>query len=836
MGKLIVLFDGFDEMADRVRWDVACSNFAQLRRAAHGKGKVVVTCRTHYFKDRKEQVRLIGERPSLSEIETDLYRELRGHSGGVVVYLQEFDQEQIKAYLAKARGLEAENDWGRIQSIYNLPELAQRPLLLDMIVRTLPTLTTKRTVNAANLYRVYTETWLEREETKRRSLNRDVKLGLTLSLASTMWSRGVSRIHQSEIRQLVFETLAADRIEANEEELREVVREIQAASFVKWDDEEGQFTFMHPSFLQYFVAVSMFRRLTSDSFEEAVHPFGTRMLDRNVILFLTQLDEQDAIGKLAQDSLLADYRPLVSENSLLFLYWSDRIRLHMEDTIGDHQELRESLAHRIPFGCKLRGAQLRGAVLDGACFRAGDLRDSDLSRASLRQAEIVGADLTSADLSGARCDGILARESVFRGCDLRDTKLTNARCVECDFTDAKYDVEDIRSAKVTRSLGLSVTMVSPECLSPTVELGKAPWIEAMTFSRNWRSLAIGRKGGTVDVYEMQFGRLVHEIEAHAQLVTSLEFTPDGSRLLSGGDDRVLRLWDVNTGGIIKEVGQFKLAPVCAVGISPDGRHLAAAHSDGSVRLFDAEAGSEVRVWSEHFGPVNSLSYCPMGTHFVSAGDDGTIRLWDADNKESLLILRGHEGWISSVRVSPNGSIIASGGFDNSVRIWGADAGQARFVLHGHTRQVTSVSFSCDGSLLASSSDDGTVRLWDVGNGSPLGVLRSSLVGGVRTVGFVRGGKVVVAGGEPGCLQFWNVEAQEVMLSRYWFGRGVWLDVGPGGRFHSSPEGLRYLSYSEKNSENRFTGEQVYDLFHESLVVQETLSTLTEEETANRESR
>ncbi len=150
-------------MADRVRWDVTQSNFRELSRAAELQGKVVITCRTHYFKDRNEQVKVIGEGPRLSEIETELYRELRQRSNAEVVYLQEFNDHQIQDYLKKARTHDHAKDWRKIQDIYNLKDLATRPLLLDMIVKSLPKLKTGQEVNAANLYNVYTNIWIEHE-------------------------------------------------------------------------------------------------------------------------------------------------------------------------------------------------------------------------------------------------------------------------------------------------------------------------------------------------------------------------------------------------------------------------------------------------------------------------------------------------------------------------------------------------------------------------------------------------------------------------------------------------------------------------------------------------
>ncbi len=100
-GKVVLFFDAFDEMADRVRWEVTQGNFQELRRAAEGAAKVVLTCRTHYFKDRTEQARLIGQGPSLTTTETALYKELRQQSNAEVVYLQEFSDAQIQDYLHK---------------------------------------------------------------------------------------------------------------------------------------------------------------------------------------------------------------------------------------------------------------------------------------------------------------------------------------------------------------------------------------------------------------------------------------------------------------------------------------------------------------------------------------------------------------------------------------------------------------------------------------------------------------------------------------------------------------------------------------------------------------
>ncbi len=176
------------------------------------QGKVILTCRTHYFKDRNEQVRVIGEGPRLSETETELYRELRQRSNAEVVHLQEFDDRQIQDYLKKARPHDHDEDWQKIQAIYNLKDLATRPLLLDMIVKSLPKLKAGQEVNAANLYNVYTNIWIEREEGKGRkfTLDRNVKLALMLELAWRMWRDEKQAVHFRELAPFI-EKLIADR-------------------------------------------------------------------------------------------------------------------------------------------------------------------------------------------------------------------------------------------------------------------------------------------------------------------------------------------------------------------------------------------------------------------------------------------------------------------------------------------------------------------------------------------------------------------------------------------------------------------------------------------------
>ena len=109
--------------------------------------------------------------------------------------------------------------------------------------------------------------------------------------------------------------------------------------------------------------------------------------------------------------------------------------------------------------------------------------------------------------------------------------------------------------------------------------------------------------------------------------------------------------------------------VSSVAFSPDGTRLASGSSDKTIRLWDAATGEELATLRGHEEGVLSVAFSPDGTRLASASGDKTIKLWDAATGEELTVLRGHEGGVTSVAFSPDGSRIASGSRDKTIRLW-----------------------------------------------------------------------------------------------------------------------------------------------------------------------
>jgi WD40 repeat protein/uncharacterized protein YjbI with pentapeptide repeats len=768
LGKIILLFDAFDEMADRVRWDVIRTNFQQLKRAADCNGKALLTCRTHYFKDRTEQVKVIGEGPRLSEVETELYREIKRGSGAQVVYLQEFDDDQIKAYLTLARPHTHEEDWKKIGHIYDLKELAHRPLLLDMIIKSLPKMEKGQQISAAGLYNVYTNLWVQREERSRRIvIGRDIKLGLMLQLAWQLWTEQKQAIHYKALLPFLRQLSEAHILEFGDEEAEDIAREMQGASFLK-RDEGGSFSFVHRSFMEYFLARKLFQSLCAKPSEEInTQVLRTRRLDRKLVYFLSQLDDGNLICAPLQKILQSGYVPDISENALQILYWSGRIRIGMEERIGDTLRLREELATRIPARVTLGGANLQDIVLEGAEIIEADLSHADLDGANLNNATFRGVNLRAARLVRARAENSIFVECRFDSAILTGASFTGATLSESVLTGAVYDPATLAGASVSATFDLpSDIHPSALTLEPLVQDGPMAAVTSIAYSWDSNLIAACASDGLIRVHTAADGLLIRILQSQESGAYSVALNREGDRLASGGYASVT-IWDTKSGEIVSKLEGHQ-SKVGSVAFNARGDRLASGSEDKTVRIWNVASGAEVAVLKGHRSGVYSVAFSREGDRLASGSADQTVRIWDVESGGLLKVLQGHHAGVTSVAFSPQGDRLASSTYDESVRVWDIKSGALVRALKGHQGSVTSVAFNQRGDRLASGSYDKSLRVWDVESGAMLKVLEGHH-SSVTSVAFDHKSDSLASGSFDRCVRVWNVETGAVsrILEGHW---------------------------------------------------------------------
>lgn len=172
---------------------------------------------------------------------------------------------------------------------------------------------------------------------------------------------------------------------------------------------------------------------------------------------------------------------------------------------------------------------------------------------------------------------------------------------------------------------------------------------------------------------------------------SITFSPDGSRLVVGYDDDVIRIWNLNTGNLVRELRGHE-APVIAIAYSPDGKTISSASSDSTVRLWNARNGKLLRIMNDHQSDVGAVAYSPYGQLLASGGWDGQILIWDLKKRTAVSRFKGHTDRISSLAFSPRGKHLVTGSADRSVRIWRIKDGR-EIDRYTCKHAVSSVAFS-----------------------------------------------------------------------------------------------------------------------------------------------
>ncbi len=206
--------------------------------------------------------------------------------------------------------------------------------------------------------------------------------------------------------------------------------------------------------------------------------------------------------------------------------------------------------------------------------------------------------------------------------------------------------------------------------------------------------------------------LRHTLRGHKDIINRIAWSPDGSILASPSEDKTIRLWETQTGQLLRTLKGHS-ASVFSVAWSPDGRLLASGSEDKTIRLWDVQMGQPLRSLKGHTGSVSSVAWSPDGRVLASSSHDQTIRLWNATTRQTLQTLYGHSDWIYNIAWSSDGQLLASGSTDRTIRLWDSKSRHYTHIVEGLSSSVRNISFSYDDHLLASKSGDGAVRIWYV---------------------------------------------------------------------------------------------------------------------------
>ena len=301
-------------------------------------------------------------------------------------------------------------------------------------------------------------------------------------------------------------------------------------------------------------------------------------------------------------------------------------------------------------------------------------------------------------------------------------------------------------------------------------IGHSDWIRSLAFSPDSKTLLSGSNDKTVRLWDVETGQLLHLLTGHRKRVKCVGISPDGQLLLSCSPDGQVRAWDrkllthKKTGDshYIVKASSRTITLVSALPVSPDRRSpiFATGAEHGKVSIWNLETGQWQRTIQAHSSPILSLAFSKDGQWLASGSQNHTIKLWDLNDPSEqyrYVIGNAHYSEILSLAISTQYQILVSGGADRTIKLWDLATGEKRSpkpILEGHTGRVWCVAVSPDGSKIASASADFTVKLWDIQTGNLLQTFGH--LGEVRTVAFSPDGKLLASGGDDLEIKLWQV--------------------------------------------------------------------------------
>ncbi|KAG2113754.1 uncharacterized protein F5147DRAFT_834759 [Suillus discolor] len=267
-------------------------------------------------------------------------------------------------------------------------------------------------------------------------------------------------------------------------------------------------------------------------------------------------------------------------------------------------------------------------------------------------------------------------------------------------------------------------------------------------------------------------------ENHEKDINAVAVFPDKRRMITGSDDRTLRLWDLETGVVLKKM-EAHSSRVWALTISRDGKIIASGDSNGEVIAWHGETGKSItKPIKAHFKVITSVDFSLDGMVLATGSWDYTVKFWSTKTWQMQGDRIKCDDEVNCVRYSPSGELLAIATSD-SIQIYNSGTRERVASLTGHndrwkfrlplawtpdstrllsggshTDDINAIAIHPAGTLVASASDDNHVRLWRLSDQRIIAIFQHSFT--ATCVTFSLDGKHILSGGEDNKMLQWAI--------------------------------------------------------------------------------
>ncbi len=299
----------------------------------------------------------------------------------------------------------------------------------------------------------------------------------------------------------------------------------------------------------------------------------------------------------------------------------------------------------------------------------------------------------------------------------------------------------------------------------TLNLGHQESINAMALSPNEKYLLTGGGDRLLKIWDIKTGKELKTIKGHEREIEAVNFSSDGKYFISASDDnRVIKIWITESGRLIRNIKYTHRTSINAITFSPDNKYIYSCGWDMKVKKWDFKTGKELMIYNGHTHQVMDIKFLPDPSYFVTAGKDGLIILWNADKPEPVKVIEAHDEEITGIDISSDGKYVVSG---NGVKltVWKLQTGKEIFSSEPQESGINSVAYSPNGEYVASGSWYGKVKLWNAKTGREIGAFTGH-TSSVMCLLFDKTGEKLYSTGRDCSIRIWDVKSEKEIKNLY----------------------------------------------------------------------
>lgn len=694
--KLLFIFDGYDEKQGNDY------NIYEKNKFIDWNAKVLVTCRTrHILESRNYQ----------------LYFSSHGKFDCMECYVSPFSMSQVNSFIKQctAKISDYQKLFGENEKLY---QIIENPLMLRMIITVLPEILNGNDVakiynnkhprvmhvqefTKAEIYKKFIQDWFETE------MKRLGKATTTLWNMNDIDTQEAFGIYCEDLAMAMFISTVEDKalleIEYKEPSGRsrlqsKIINNAWGKFFTSTDDKlravrngcplqcvDQKYSFYHKSFVEYFIALSIFNELFGQDISEnqILEKLASLLINKKLLSF-----EPDAMQFLAE-MLQGD---------------KNRCEFLVQIIIASRKE-NQGLVVSI-------AASNAIMILKHAYFNFSGMNFKEIN---ILKANMRGAYCDSTDFSGANLTDV-----DFAFAWLRRAKLN--RCVLAGVNFGEYPYEGSKNPLsllthlssmnllvAARSINVCSWRESPRPRRVT-EVLSAPNFLCMSISKDFDKIAYIKNEDILQYIVLLKLNNKHDIRYFPEgfRISCICINSDATKIALGSVfERYyksvcnVRIWD------LRKWPHDDEDPDVLFGRNVIGEHFENVKSDVIY--------NQTNVIGQHFGEVSCVHFSEDSNFLASGGHDKTVRVWCLSSRGEV-VLEGHTESILEVSLSDNGKIVAS--CDNKdVRVWDVATGVGKVICEFKNAYAVRVALSKDGKTVAASGGQGIVRVFDVSSGA-----------------------------------------------------------------------------------------------------------------------